>query len=887
MTRPAPAPAPRRALLGARAIPLLALLPACSALLDLGSYTARPDAGDDRAPADAAPDAAPLDVAPDAVDDLSPDAPDVALDAAPPPDVAPDVIDVAMDAVDAAFDAAVDAAPDVALDVVDADVAPDTAPDVSPDVTPDVAPDVAPDVTLSPLQPPAPVLQVVTGSYHTCARLTAGAVYCWGVNDWGQLGDGSSVPFSARPVRVALPAGADEIASGADHACARLTDGRVFCWGRNTDGQLGDGTTLARTAPALVALPRVGVWRLAAGEAHTCAALAGQALCWGANGRGEAGQLLGGRAVLVPAEVTGVAAERIAAGARFSCAGDATHLWCWGANTYRELGAPTVTNASSVAPQRVALALGAGESFTGLVAGGYHACARVGAAWSCWGRNDLGQVPGGASPSQPAPLAVPAFNGGAVVAGPLGQCLVRAGGALTCWGYNAFGVAGDGTRDDRRAPAAAPALANVASVAGEPMASLGGLHACAATADGVLRCWGGRVYGGLGDGVAAVFTSPVEVTALRGALDLAAGAFHTCATLPGAGADTRVACAGFNNVGQLGALSAAVEPAPQDVRDGSPAGRALAGPHASLTAGYNHACALAGGAVRCWGFNDQGQLGSGSATESPPFAALPTPAGLRTPTTVAAGGSHTCAATTDAVWCWGNNASGQCGAPLAQTNHPAPFAVPVLPGSVRVQVAAGDAHTCIRTAANTVWCWGANDVGQAGRMAAATVGPGVPVAGGWSGLDGISLGARHSCAWARGGAAWCWGANNRGQSAPGVAVAATSTPTAVAGLAGVTALGAGAEHTCAATSTGLRCWGGNYRGQLGNGAVSERPSDAPVAVALPVDTTVAQVVGGLQHTCARLADGRVFCWGSNHVGQLATAERFAQPTAAAGGVLWR
>jgi alpha-tubulin suppressor-like RCC1 family protein len=433
----------------------------------------------------------------------------------------------------------------------------------------------------------------------------------------------------------------------------------------------------------------------------------------------------------------------------------------------------------------------------------------------------------------------------------------------------------------------APVLANVAyDATGEPIAALGGLHACAATADGALRCWGGRVYGGLGDGAAAVFDAPTEITALRGARDLAAGAFHTCATVGTVGEEPRVVCAGSNSVGQLGALSGGAEPTPQTVRDGATTGPAL-GAGRLLTAGYNHGCALAGAQTRCWGFNDQGQLGFGPPSQSPAFAALPTPTRLLDVNSLAAGGAHTCAAATDHVWCWGANASGQCGVALTLPSSPTPIRVALGTGAALAQVATGDAHTCIRTVNHTVFCWGANEAGQSGRTGTMVATPGPLVSGTWSGLDGMALGGRHSCVWANGGAVWCWGANNRGQSMPGVAVASSSSPIVVPGITGTTTVGAGAEHTCAATGTGVLCWGGNYRGQLGVGSVSWRPSDAPMPVALPRDVAVVKLVGGLQHTCALLADGRVFCWGSNHVGQLATGERFVQPTASLGGVRWR
>lgn len=190
--------------------------------------------------------------------------------------------------------------------------------------------------------------RLALGEEHGCALLTSGTVACWGNDDRGQLGQASPPPAPSKPGRPAAarpPAAVKglkdvaEVAAGGEHACARLEDGTVACWGRNHHGQLGDGTTKDSAVPVKVK-GLVGAAGLALGEAHSCARLAdGKVRCWGAGARhvtGDASDADHAEPVEVPSLANVVA---LASGASHACAGmfDRTFL-CWGDNEHGQLG---------------------------------------------------------------------------------------------------------------------------------------------------------------------------------------------------------------------------------------------------------------------------------------------------------------------------------------------------------------------------------------------------------------------------------------------------------------------------------------------------------------------------------------------------------------------
>jgi alpha-tubulin suppressor-like RCC1 family protein len=202
------------------------------------------------------------------------------------------------------------------------------------------------------------VAQIATGDLAACARKNDGTLWCWGANDSGIVGDGSTTDRLAPVPVTALGASVAEVSVGDLFTCARKTDGSVWCWGANDDGQLGDGTTTTRPAPVRVTLADNLNVELSANGRHACARHASGALwCWGANARGELG--VGGTAdALTPVRVSalGTTVAELSAGINEDTCARTTDgtVWCWGNGTSGQLGDGTLVDRSL--PVRVALA---------------------------------------------------------------------------------------------------------------------------------------------------------------------------------------------------------------------------------------------------------------------------------------------------------------------------------------------------------------------------------------------------------------------------------------------------------------------------------------------------------------------------------------------------
>ena len=269
-------------------------------------------------------------------------------------------------------------------------------------------------------------------------------------------------------------------------------------------------------------------------------------------------------------------------------------------------------------------------------------------------------------------------------------------------------------------------------------------------------------------------------------------------------------------------------------------------------------------------------------------------------TTVAAGGSHSCAVSAQGgVFCWGSNSSGQlgdgAGGSIDDTSA-VPVAVARLDSTATV--AAGGTHTCALSAEGGVQCWGQNTQGQLGAAAADSCQPFLPAAsvpcsvrpidvvGLGSGVTAIATGGSHTCALTTQGGVKCWGGNFNGQLGAEatevcgiISTSCSTTPVDVDGLAeGVAAITAGTSHTCALMSAGgVKCWGLNSSGQLGAlagdvcgaAACSFTPLNVCAEAACTNDLAdIAAIAAGAAHTCALTAAGGVLCWGGNGNGQL-------------------
>jgi len=709
---------------------------------------------------------------------------------------------------------------------------------------------------------------VEAGGLHSCALTTGGSVKCWGNNNSGQLGNGTTTDSTAAVDVSGLTTGVAVVVTGYGHTCALTTGGGVKCWGANSWGQLGNGTTTSTLTPVDVTGLTAGVAAIAAGDYHTCAVTTGGGLkCWGSNTSGQLGNGTNTQA-LTAVDVTGLAAgvAAVAAGEGHTCAlTSGGSVTCWGNNNWGQLGNGTTT--AALTPVDVT---GLTAGVVAIAAGFLHSCALTnGGGVKCWGGNRSGQLGNGTTTDALTPVDVTGLTAGVIAIAPGGgvmptsptfsvshTCALTTGGGVKCWGDNSNGQLGNGTTTQALTPVDVTGL-----TAGAAAIAVGRLHSCALTAAGGVKCWGS---GAIGNGTTGIARSAVDVTGLTaGVAAIASGGSHTCALTAAGG----VKCWGS---GALGNGTATQSLAPVDVTG------LTAGVNA-IAAGFAHSCALTNvGGVKCWGDNLSGQLGNGTTTQAlTPVDVTGLTAGVAA---VAAGNRHTCALTTGGgVKCWGANDSGQLGNGTTMQAL-TPVDVTGLTSGVAA-VAAGGGHTCALTAGGAMKCWGSSSSGQVGNGTVTQALTAVDVTGLATGVVVIAAGGLHSCAVTAGSGVKCWGSNFWGQLGdPTTTGSFVPIPVNVVGLAGnVAALTAGNGHTCALTgSGGVKCWGINFSGELGNGSTAIQ-STTPVDVTGLI-TGVGVINAGLGHTCALTTLGSVKCWGNGPQGQLGNGSAGYFPT---------
>lgn len=343
------------------------------------------------------------------------------------------------------------------------------------------------------------------------------------------------------------------------------------------------------------------------------------------------------------------------------------------------------------------------------------------------------------------------------------------------------------------------------------------------------------------------------------------GNWHQCAL----NSTNQVACWGRNNLCQLGNVSESDVP------------RVVTGitsPTMVRTGSYNSCALEAAGTVRCWGASSNGALGdggtfTGDCTRTPTLVA-----GLTTATQVSTGEYYACAVeAAGTVKCWGRNNYGQLGDGTA-TNRSSPVAVTGI--TTAKAVSAGTQTACALLANGTVQCWGRNNRGQLGG---GTVGGsnGTPTTvTGLTNAVSISAGQEFACSIATSGGATqlkCWGDNVFGQLGQGSTGGQFGSPLTVSSLTSPIAVEAGARHVCALRQGGdLRCWGLDTDGQVGAGAVaSARP--LPVFTNPPL-TGISQLAMGRLFSCAKSSGGTVSCWGDNQYGEIAADKPTDHPS---------
>ena len=368
-----------------------------------------------------------------------------------------------------------------------------------------------------PPPPPDPtIVDIGGGAFHSCAFIDVdNQPYCWGRNNYGQIGD-NTVTTRTSPVTV-LTSGAlsgktiTAVSAGYYHTCA-IADGQAYCWGRNTYGALGDGTTSTKAAPVAVSTSGVlsgkTVTEIAAGYYHTCAIADGQAYCWGYNGTGGLGdgtttQSTVPVAVSTSGVLSGKTVTEISVSNQITCALADGQAYCWGRNTYGALGDGSTTNSSVPVAVSTSGVL-SGKTVTAISAGELGTCAVANSAAYCWGYNAYGQIGNGTSGNNytsPVAVSTSGVLSGKTVTGIAIRlyhtCAVASGGAY-CWGWNNYGQLGDGTTTDRTSPVA---VSTSGVLSGKTVTEITTTwYDGCVIADEAGYCWGLNDYGQLGDG---------------------------------------------------------------------------------------------------------------------------------------------------------------------------------------------------------------------------------------------------------------------------------------------------------------------------------------------------------------------------------------------------
>ena len=365
--------------------------------------------------------------------------------------------------------------------------------------------------------PPINFISVTAAWNHTCALSQQGDVYCWGRNEFGQLGV-ATPPEGTLPTLVeSLPGGMTTLAAGGQRTCALDSAGKVWCWGNNEYDALGMGMIGEISFPVGVPELEGNTTAVAVGDFHTCALLVGgKVQCWGGNMSGQLGDG-STNASIMPVLVTGFTgvegdekAIAIAAGAAHTCLVTTNgKVMCWGANWKGRLGDGTAqdhtTPVNVMGPDREEVF----ENAVAITAGSGHTCAltRGGDLW-CWGRNEHGQLGIARTTSRNIPVRVSRLAGQVVAAtaGMAHTCALMRSGEVWCWGRNDHGQLGIGTIRDYTTPVQVQGISDIISI------TAGIFHTCALARSFGLWCWGWNQHGELGDGTTIDRLSPVAVT---------------------------------------------------------------------------------------------------------------------------------------------------------------------------------------------------------------------------------------------------------------------------------------------------------------------------------------------------------------------------------------
>lgn len=683
------------------------------------------------------------------------------------------------------------------------------------------------------------VAKLSAGADHTLVIRTDGTLWSWGYNDEGQIGDGSygEGTNKSAPVQIGTDNNWSDIAGGSHHSLALKTDGTLWAWGGNYYGALGNGesgTQTHQTLPIQIGLSTDWAKIFARGTFSIALKTDGTLWGWGNN---SAGQLGDGTTDMktVPTPIGTDTWQSVSAGFYY-CLGikDNGTLWAWGSNYEGQLGIGSETNAT------LPVQIGQDSTWVEAYAGYEHSMAKKadGTLWA-WGYNYFGQLGDGTTVDKNSPIQTStAANWVSISLGAEHTIALTTDNKIWSWGKNARGQLGDGTTRGKTAPEVIEGDSNWRQIAS------GANHVVAVTQGGALSVWGSNLYNQLGDGIASphITITPVQMGSETGWLSVYANGNITKS---------------IKSDGTLWEWGKIYD----DNSANLPTQKGVDTDWQSVEFGQSHTLALKdNNTLWAWGRNNNGQLGTGSNDDEEESVQI----GSASWQAVAVGNYHNLGIQADGtLWAWGYNYRGQLGDGTTTDSN-----TPIQIGeSTWTAVAAGEDFSLAIKSDGTLWAWGRNSRGQLGigSWDDATVPTRVGSATDW---QQIAAGGTHSLGLRIEGSGlslWAWGYNSSGQLGVGNTIN-RSTPGKVGASLDWTTITGGRWHTVAMQTDGtLWTWGNNYEGQLGYVTPSSSQT-SPSQVGSDTDWQV--ISAGEDHTIAIKSDTTLWSWGDNYYGQL-------------------
>ncbi len=664
-----------------------------------------------------------------------------------------------------------------------------------------------------------------------------GELWTWGVIDIGQLRGVQLTPF-----KIGTSNNWVSVACGYSHNLALKSDGTLWGWGINNDGEIGDGTTSYRISP--IQIDSSTNWISAScGTDHSVGLKSdGTLWTWGKNALSQLGDGTNNARRLYPLQIgTSTNWVSIACGANYTIAlkSDGT-LWAWGFSGSGALGNGTTSFINSP------VQIGTSNNWASIACGADHTMALKsdGTLWT-WGYNYDGELGDGTFVDKSIPNQIGTSNNWVNIScGAYHSTAIKSDGTLWAWGWNNYGQLGNGLTANITSPIQISSSTNWVNVA------CGYAYTLALKADGSLMTWGGNGSGQLGDGTNIDKYIPTKINTLTNWLNITCGQFHTI----GLKTDGTLWAWGRNNEGQLG--DGTILNKVKSVQLG------ISNNWVSVVGGNSHNIALkSDGTLWAWGNNTFGQLGDGTLIGK----TSPTQIGTSTNwVSISCGAYYSFALKSDGtLWAWGNNNNGQLGDGTIINKT-----IPTQIGTSAdwVSVANGNSHTIAQKSDGTIWGWGKNDYGQLGDSTMVDKSSPVQINNITNWLS-VVCGANHTIALKSNGTIFAWGRNDSGQLGDGTYLD-KKIPIQIGTSSNWLNIGAGDGHTLAIKSNSqLWSWGSNTYGQLGDSSTSKKNS--PIQIGTPINVVAINSNSNANHSLIIKPDRNTICaTGYNNYRQL-------------------